>query len=157
MKQCTQCKETKPFSEFSINKQLKSGLRSYCKTCQTRYDKERYAKDVEGHRQRVKDYRNGIKKESPKRLKMSDKEKSLKYSYGLSLQQYEDLKQSQNYSCYICKRHESEVGKKGLVVDHCHNNGMVRKLLCGPCNTTLGLVKENVQTLGAMIQYLKSF
>lgn len=41
------------------------------------------------------------------------------------------------------------------LLDHCHDSLKVRGLLCNRCNTTLGLVNDDVSTLKKMIDYLK--
>ncbi len=43
----------------------------------------------------------------------------------------------------------------GPNVDHCHETGVVRGLLCGNCNVFIGLAKEDVQTLAKAIDYLE--
>lgn len=74
--------------------------------------------------------------------------------YGITLNEYNTMLQEQNSCCHICGKHESENGKR-LAVDHCHNTGKVRKLLCQQCNAALGQVQENLQTLENMISYIK--
>lgn len=44
---------------------------------------------------------------------------------------------------------------KKMAVDHCHSTGAVRGLLCGKCNTALGLVDHDVEKLQALIDYLR--
>jgi hypothetical protein len=56
--------------------------------------------------------------------------------YGITLEQYEMLLRSQGYACAVCR--ETPDGGRPLVVDHCHESGRVRALLCGTCNTELG-------------------
>jgi hypothetical protein len=51
--------------------------------------------------------------------------------------------------CFICSE------KSKLVIDHCHNNNKVRKLLCSNCNTALGLFKENIKTIKNAIKYIE--
>ena len=58
----------------------------------------------------------------------------------------------QNHKCYICAKVDE---RQRLSVDHCHGTGSVRKLLCQPCNASLGLVKENTDVLKAMIKYIE--
>jgi hypothetical protein len=53
--------------------------------------------------------------------------------------------------CAICQRLP---GKKGLVVDHDHKTGVVRDLLCGPCNTVLGLLGEELTRVRSVEDYL---
>jgi hypothetical protein len=57
----------------------------------------------------------------------------------------------QNNKCAICQ----DVMKKPCV-DHNHNTGLVRKLLCSHCNSVLGMAKDNIQVLENAIEYLKS-
>ena len=72
--------------------------------------------------------------------------------YGLTIEQYEDMFRSQNGMCAICNGF-SLAGRR-LAVDHNHNTGKVRQLLCSICNTVLGMVKERPERLEAMIEYL---
>lgn len=68
--------------------------------------------------------------------------------YGLSHDQYEKMLQAQDGKCAICR----EPGK--LVVDHHHETDVVRALLCSPCNTAIGLFKEDTERMQAAIRYL---
>lgn len=70
--------------------------------------------------------------------------------YGLSHAEYEAMLAAQDGKCAIC-------GEKGkLVVDHNHQTDAVRSLLCSPCNTAIGLFKEDTDRMKAAIQYLDS-
>ena len=46
-------------------------------------------------------------------------------------------------------------GQMKAVVDHCHDSGVVRGVLCGNCNTGLGYADDNIEILYEMIEYLK--
>jgi hypothetical protein len=59
----------------------------------------------------------------------------------------------QDFRCAICQRHQSEF-KISLAVDHCHETGTVRGLLCYPCNTLLGYAKDSTKILSSAINYL---
>lgn len=63
-----------------------------------------------------------------------------------------DVPKSQ--SCDICQQLASEL-KKGLAFDHDHKTGKFRGWLCFPCNSALGLAKDNIEILLAMVEYLK--
>jgi hypothetical protein len=54
--------------------------------------------------------------------------------------------------CAICATDKPT--RVGWVVDHCHSTGRVRGILCGNCNTALGMVKDNPETLLAAVTYL---
>lgn len=69
------------------------------------------------------------------------KEIDLKRFYGITKEQYNKMLQDQDYSCAICKRHTSELNRT-LSVDHDHNTGKVRGLLCVRCNTKLGILED---------------
>lgn len=77
--------------------------------------------------------------------------------YGISLLEYEEMLRAQNNRCATCDKHETEVHKKRLHVDHCHETGKVRGLLCRSCNVALGFVEESEDTLTEMILYLRKF
>ena len=61
--------------------------------------------------------------------------------------------------CEICGKPETATHKSGTVIslslDHCHETNKFRGWLCGKCNKALGMVQDNIDTLGKMIEYLK--
>ncbi len=59
----------------------------------------------------------------------------------------------QNYACAICHRELHEL-EHGLVVDHDHVTGKVRALLCGNCNTALGLLADDVVRIQRAAEYV---
>lgn len=152
MLKCTKCKIEQELSCFNKEKRKKNGLKSYCKTCQKNYDILRKIKDPEKQKQRAKDYRQRIKKETPEKLFISNRKTKLKRDYNLTLEQYELMLKEQNGVCYLCN---ALPNKKLLAVDHCHKTNKVRKLLCSSCNTALGLFKDNIDVLNKAINYLK--
>jgi len=64
---------------------------------------------------------------------MSSRSSHLLRTYGITEDQYDELLEKQNQSCFICERHKS-LFKKNLCVDHNHKTGEVRGLLCDYCN-----------------------
>ena len=79
----------------------------------------------------------------------------LKTQYGMSLETYSEMLKEQDHSCAICKTNEAEVFKQVLYVDHCHNTGKIRGLLCMQCNAGLGKFKDSLNMLEAAKDYLK--
>lgn len=73
-------------------------------------------------------------------------------TYGLSGRQYLDTIARQAGACLVCK-HPTDV----LVVDHRHADGVVRGLLCSPCNLAIGLLKEDPAALANAASYLIDF
>ena len=65
----------------------------------------------------------------------------IKRTYGITIEQYNEMLISQNGMCLICGKEETRTRKKKvtqLVVDHSHKTGKVRGLLCAICNGRLG-------------------
>lgn len=71
--------------------------------------------------------------------------------YGISLEEYNILYDEQNGLCAICER--EQLGKS-LAVDHCHNSGEIRGLLCEDCNRALGMFRDDTNVLYRAIKYL---
>jgi hypothetical protein len=75
----------------------------------------------------------------------------LKERYGVSKEQYEEMYTLQNGACGICQS-----VLPVLAVDHCHQSGKIRGLLCKPCNSAIGLLGDNVQSLKNALNYLEN-
>jgi hypothetical protein len=103
------------------------------------------------------------------RVRTYSREWSFKYKYGITLAQYEEMKIEQGHRCAICGEHEDNIPRQktrknldgtqnlasALVVDHCHNSGKVRKLLCFKCNQGLGSFKEDPLILEQALRYVR--
>ena len=63
--------------------------------------------------------------------------------------------EKQNNCCNICKRPQNEF-KQVLAVDHDHNTGIVRGLLCAKCNRALGAYNDSIDILLNAIEHLKN-
>lgn len=74
--------------------------------------------------------------------------------YGLTIEQRDELLQKQGGVCACCGA-TSPGNKYGWVVDHCHEVGIVRGILCHHCNVALGNVKDSAEHLYALITYLE--
>ena len=59
-------------------------------------------------------------------------------------------------ACDACESQEPG-SPKGWHIDHDHESGMVRGLLCHSCNTALGLLNEDPERMSALITYIKRF
>lgn len=75
----------------------------------------------------------------------------LKKTYGISLVEYERILISQGGACKICRRVPDG---KHLAVDHDHATGRIRGLLCQQCNTVLGLLKEDLESIKRLFEYV---
>ena len=84
---------------------------------------------------------------------LSCKPKEVKFSkYGMSAADYDRMNDAQGGRCAIC----GDKPERRLVVDHCHATGAVRGLLCGGCNSALGMVKDRSFALAAAARYLET-
>lgn len=78
--------------------------------------------------------------------------------YGIDLTEYQRMADEQGHKCAICgepETIESNGKPRLLAVDHCHDTGKVRGLLCGRCNPMIGYADHNVDILTRAIDYLK--
>lgn len=131
MKTCTVCKLIKLSSEFYQRKTRNNQLQSECKEC-CRIRRAKWWKSEKG--------------------KLSSANTKLKQRFGITLINYNEMLQKQNYKCAICFKAPDQ---ERLAVDHCHTTNKIRKLLCKQCNLILGNCKENPDILFSAINYLK--
>lgn len=75
----------------------------------------------------------------------------LRRLYGMSDEDYQSMLAGQRNSCAICLVPATEK----LHVDHDHETTQVRGLLCGKCNTGLGLFSDSPELLQAAASYLE--
>ena len=80
---------------------------------------------------------------------MASKAANLKYRYGIELSEYDAMVEQQKCKCKICKTET-----KTLVVDHCHDSGRVRGLLCKQCNVGIGMLKESENIMREALNYI---
>jgi hypothetical protein len=78
---------------------------------------------------------------------------------GVDAARYQDMLREQGGVCAICRKPESHrdgySGKpKDLAIDHCHESGAVRALLCSACNTALGLLNDDPELLFKAREYV---
>lgn len=83
----------------------------------------------------------------------SVKNSILKRKYGISTATYTEILKSQNHCCAICGKNEGEF-KKSLEVDHNHDTGAIRGLLCMNCNLLIGKAHDSQAYLYKVIAYL---
>lgn len=86
------------------------------------------------------------------RAKLNKRKRDLKSRYNMTIDEWENMLAKQGNRCAIC--HTTDYGKQWHT-DHCHNTGKVRGILCGTCNSLLGMAKDSVTTLYNAIQYLE--
>ncbi len=150
----------KSVSEFSPSNKHRDGLFPWCRPCKAVYQK---------------DYINGVPREERRRRyavwkaeRDSDKEArdeflrkssaySLKKRYGITLHQVVELAAHQGGVCAVCGALPDVTKKRGgLHVDHDHDTGKVRGLLCERCNLGLGFFRDDMVRLVSAVGYLEN-
>jgi len=135
VKLCGRCKRALPNSAFAANKAKKDGLQERCRECRKL------------HHAAVGKYTRSKPTPETKRKHM------LSCKYKLTPEGFSELLVKQNNRCAICGT--TEWGRPSPSVDHCHNTGRVRGLLCNTCNRALGLFKDSEELLLLAANYIK--
>ena len=135
---CKDCGVEKALDNFQQHKGYKDNRRPYCTPCRRIRELKTYHKNK---------HKNPYDYEK-------DKDFKLKKAYGISFQEYKEMLHAQEGRCAICGT--TDTGKrKAFAVDHCHDCGEVRGLLCGSCNTAIGLLKEDLDVMQRAMDYVK--
>lgn len=79
----------------------------------------------------------------------------MRRQYGISLNEFEGLLQYQEGCCAICKKPIDALNRRANI-DHCHQTGEVRGLLCTGCNTSLGRLGDTIEGLRRALDYLEN-
>jgi hypothetical protein len=74
-------------------------------------------------------------------------------NYNLTPEQYQQILDSQGGVCAICSQ-VNTYSRYQLSVDHCHDTGRIRGLLCDKCNRGIGLLGDDTALLAQAIKYL---
>jgi hypothetical protein len=130
-KRCNRCNEWKSLSAFGVRKSRKDAPLTYCRDCM---------KDQVAHYQRT------------------DRARSVRYAYkyGVTLEWYEATLAAQQGGCAICDA-PPDAGNPihpRLAIDHCHQTGNARGLLCFLCNSALGRFDDKPELLLRAHAYL---
>lgn len=131
MKRCGCCGIEKPLTEFH---KRGDGHQSYCKLCKI----DHYNTNRESYDKAFRKY-------------------NYKNAYGIKIEDYEKIFSEQGGLCKICGREQGSAGVRRLAVDHCHDTGIVRGLLCSNCNTGLGKLGDTVEGLMRAVNYIQGF
>ena len=137
-KWCGGCSSVKPLDEFNRDTGKKDGRQSRCKACEYEGYKRRLAEDPERVRR--------IARDSARRNRRRN-------MYGVTNEEFAEMCEAQGGVCAICQR---EPGQLGLVLDHDHETGEVRGVICSPCNSGLGLFQDDPEFLRVAAAYLEA-
>jgi len=128
-----------PLERFRLDERTSSGYGSICKDCANKSSVE-------------------WKKKNPDRYAKALWRCRLQKEYGIDEEEYDKMFDRQNGVCAICGKPESRLHSSGkvtkLCVDHDHDTGRVRGLLCHRCNTVIGML-NSVELLDKAKSYIK--
>lgn len=157
---CRSCHKRKPITEYYRSKSKKGGYSTVCKTCQDEQNHEWMLANIEKRRKHGRDwYHRNKEQQLAKRNRDAARAFQLRRNYGITAEQYAVMLEAQGGVCAICRQSETAKNVKGeiraLAVDHDHETGAVRGLLCQLCNQGLGAFRDNAVFLQAAIEYLE--
>lgn len=130
-KVCSACRKELPLSVFDKNRGQKDGLQNQCHDC-------------------LKESRRKYREANP----ALHKARHWKNRYGIALDEYEAMVAQANGVCPVCKEPPPSPFK-GFDVDHDHETGKIRGLLCRPCNLALGGARDDPAILRALADYVE--
>lgn len=137
---CTLCGAVKPLNDFPKNRRSRTGHAYRCKPCHSSLARKWNQENLERRRE--------IDRARYRRRHLADK-------YGITEHEYDDLLARQGGGCAICKAEVAQADGRRLAVDHCHETGQVRGLLCGNCNRAIGLFGDDPAVLRSAAKYLE--
>jgi Recombination endonuclease VII len=142
MKRCKICGVLKPLEEFYRASGARDGYRSDCKVCNLARKKIWYADNREIVIAKVKKWQRENR----------DRHNATQREYRSTHQaEYDELLARQGGGCGICGR---APGKISLHVDHDHETGEIRGLLCVGCNNALGQFHDDPHLLNLAADYV---
>lgn len=141
---CNKCSMLKPIAEFYKDAGISDGHSTLCKPCRNQSMSKWRANNRDTYNANMRDWRANNKEEV--------KDHDLQRTYGIGLEDYKKMLESQNHVCAMCKKPPN--GIRPLVVDHNHMTGKIRELLCYGCNRALHTIEDDILYVQAL-EYLE--
>jgi hypothetical protein len=159
---CTECVLARSQSWYQGNQEYATAqAREYSRNNR---EKINARNRTDKHRASMRQYRakNSARiNEQMRALRASDRERFRRYDrkrrlikLGATLEEYEALLEAQGGVCAICQGPPNGKDPDIYHIDHDHETGVLRGLLCHSCNTSLGHFRDDVATLRRAIEYL---
>lgn len=125
---------------------------NYCKKCSVMHATRYIKKNPDKHK--LWQHKSNAR-ESP----TTARRRNLLRKYKITIEEYNEILEKQNYVCAICFKKETYVDRrineiKRLSIDHCHKIGVNRGLLCQHCNIMIGHADDDIKILQSDIDYL---
>jgi|TARA_R110000868_G_C10585372_1_gene739041 hypothetical protein len=177
-KKCTTCKTEYPLTDYRKDASRHNGIHPTCNSCNKEIQRRWYNNNKEKARKTAVSYYHDKKDIISSRRKQDRIDNPEKYKHkskrpynkikgrvsswknagikDMTYEKYLIMLESQNESCAICGKHK-DLFKRNLDVDHNHETGIARGLLCTPCNSGIGKLQDSIDMLEKAINYLKNY
>jgi len=155
-KTCTKCNIIKPYAEFHKDSSRPDGHIYLCNPCVAQRRKDEWASPEYKAKQRSR-WRNMPveKKQARLNVKRRYTAKIGRFKpYGITSDDFVKMMEAQCNLCGICQIDFDLMPTKHIHLDHCHETGKIRGVLCGRCNAMLGFARDRVDVLYAAVEYL---
>lgn len=155
---CRKCHFEKPVSDFTVVDNRTGRRKLACRPCEAARIKAYYDANPE-YREQMKARSLAWAKANVDKNRVHRRVGVLRRTYGLTKEQFADLLAAQAGRCALCKREEhgrSTVAAGHWMVDHNHETGEVRGLLCNSCNIAVGHYEKLMREAGeaVLLDYL---
>lgn len=152
---CTKCKITKQLDEFHNSTKKPDGKHSHCKVCRLAYAASAQVRERENARRRA------LPKDHPFREQRRETERRRRYQkFGMSFEDYERMVKEAG-GCQICgtplTTERNAPRNQIACLDHCHDSGEPRGVLCLTCNSGIGKLKDDAELCRKAARYLDNF
>lgn len=149
---CTKCKVEKSLDSFGIRvSRSHDQYYSWCKQCSNENTK-RYR---ESYPDRARTAVLVSRSKRPEYYRRADRNSWLFRKYGITIEQYEAKLLAQDNCCGSCGEPLDFNADRMPPVDHCHDTGMVRDILCPTCNKGLGFFGDDLTKVSKAAEYLR--
>jgi hypothetical protein len=156
-KPCSSCEEVKPLDGFGPDRRTRTGRAAKCRACAREVARQffsRFPEKERRRRERQSEYGRLWYERNRDRMVARFREASLR-RYGLTTDGYRKLLAAQKGSCAICRASGPGRGNRRFLVDHDHQTGVVRGLLCHLCNVAIGHFRDDVTIVERAVAYLR--
>lgn len=156
-KRCHKCGVTKLVADFPTDSAVNGGSSHRCSACADVNHMVWRSKNIEHVREKSRKRQRFYRKRSTANEKTASRRQRLKAKYGLTEAAVEAMRVAQNNRCSICVGEFSAKprGKLCVCIDHDHDTGAVRALLCVACNGALGQFSDSPDIIRRALQYLE--
>lgn len=121
------------------------------------WDKAYYEKNKEkkrAYREKNKERIQAWREKNKEEQASKNRARKLKRNFGIEMHEYDLMSAEQKGKCACCGTHQNEL-TMNLAVDHDHDTGLIRGLLCLNCNTGIGKLGDNIEGLMKALNYLE--